>query len=115
MKRIENSEPIDVSAWTLHAKDRLKMTNEALNEALTVAFEEKIYARFPHDWNVGENPQDGRWGKLPGDPLTIYVDIPLGEEDREPTWQFSLAELVDMTIDLHLNPTTGKIEILKDE
>lgn len=63
-------------------------------------------AYFPFEWVNS----DGLGGKQPDDPLTFYVQLPFGDIDEPPTFEFSLsAEILD-SIELHASPRSGKIE-----
>jgi hypothetical protein len=59
-------------------------------------------ASLPIMWNFPPNAGDGMGGDAVDDPLTIYVDFPLGKDaddgDR-PTYSFTLVDLIDEMIE----------------
>jgi hypothetical protein len=94
-----------LTAWTLTtAKDFAKKLDiekvalEAANEALTIAIElYEAEAYFPFTWAKS----DALGGPPVTDPMTIYVQLPLGEAELSdsPTWGISLTKMVDNVID----------------
>ena len=104
-KRVKHSPYINFSEWNLTAKQELSEAFEniferCLAEACEVATEERepnIY--FPHVYNSGKKPSDGFGGKCPDDPTTIYVQLPLGDdEDEGPMWSLKFSELIDWIV-----------------
>jgi hypothetical protein len=65
---------------------------------------------FPINWAIGKRPSDGRGGPPPSDPVTLYVDLPLGAgEENACSYSCSLEAVVDDLIDGHKNHI-GKID-----
>lgn len=114
-KLLPHGEKVDISTWSLQSVEGLKQEIErvayaAANEALTLAISYEAFAWFPHEWDFGDQPSDGINGPLPDDPMTIHINLPLGEHDGEgPTWSVSLRTMVREAIDGSMSPADGKI------
>lgn len=91
--------------WNLEAVEELdgildKVFHKALREGFEIATKEyQCRAWFPIEWGN----TDGTDGPVPADPTTIYVELPIGEDDDfVPRWQFKLSDLVDEFTELHV-------------
>ena len=101
--------------WNLSATDEFqKFIDKTIREAIELATKEyECRAWFPAEWAPRS---DGVGGKPPADPMTVYVELPLGAtEDDSPRWQFSLRDLVLSIIEVHQSHEidkggTGKID-----
>ncbi|MCX7177958.1 MAG: hypothetical protein NTX56_04040 [Proteobacteria bacterium] len=73
--------------------------NRLIKEAVGIATKEyECHAWFPREWSKG----DGIDNTDVADPTTIYVELPLGDdEDSSPRWKFLLSDLVNSVIELH--------------
>lgn len=106
-KRVKHSPYINFSEWNLTAKRELseafeKIFERCLAEACEVASEEyELNAFFPKSWDgYSKKDRDGLGGKCPDDPTTIYVQLPLGDDEYEgPTWSFKFSELIDYIVE----------------
>ena len=91
IKHIGHTPRIDLTEWCGAAATRI------VSEAM-----ERGGASLPIMWNFPPNAGDGMGGDAVDDPLTIYVDFPLGKDaddgDR-PTYSFTLVDLIDEMIE----------------
>jgi hypothetical protein len=99
--RVAHSQRIGFDKWDMgsdFAEEIEKLLMKQFSELCKLASEENCNAWFPFEWTF--NGEDGIGGDPPNDPMAIYVQLPLGEEDLEgPCWSFSLSEIVSQLID----------------
>lgn len=98
--------------WNLEAIDEIQeslkgVILKGVAEVVDYVLKEgEASAYFPFEWVTS----DGIGGKQPDDPLTFYVQLPFGDIDEQPTFEFSLsAEILD-SIGSHVSPRSGKVE-----
>lgn len=104
-----NSSKINFSEWDLQAMDEFKnYMQRIISEAITIATSEyQCNAWFP----IAYSSCDGVGGKIPTDPTSIYVELPLGnDEDDYPRWDFKLTDLVTQIVENHELGDGGKID-----
>jgi len=126
MKRVKGK--VDYAGWELEALDDLEdfigetyledtrfrqkvrnLAHKAASESLTYLFQDDYaYIYFPIEWNFGENRCDGRGGEPVDDPLVLHLAI--GENKTDPTFSFSLSEVIDELIEGGASGDTQKIE-----
>jgi hypothetical protein len=99
-RRIPHSGKIDLDHFdrldeVLDRLDVVGVIRKAMTEVIAAAAEEKADAYFPLEWE----DNDGIGGAIPKDPMTIYVTLPLGDENNPPYWEISLRELIIQVID----------------
>ena len=81
----------------------LDSVNDAMNKIIEEAMKIATTEYTPHAWFVYDFWPDGdgirRKIKMPKDPSTIFVELPLGpNEDDSPRWSFTITELVENSI-----------------
>lgn len=101
-RRVPHSGKIDLKQFdrlyeVLDRLDVIGVISKAMTEVIAAAAEEGVEAYFPIEWE--EQDGDGIGGPVPKDPMTIYVGLPLGDDDHLPFWQVSLRELITNVID----------------
>src|SRR5262245_299268 len=105
LTRDKRSVGFGFAEWELDASDLNDAIMEAIDkivaEGVRIAVDEyECHAWFPIEWVFGEYKQDGVGGPPPSDPMTIYVELPLGmDDDESPRWTFTLTALVDQAIE----------------
>lgn len=119
-RRDKRSAPFGFDKWNLECENVLEeigsrilseVMPKLISEGMKLATADECHAWFPFEWNFGDNPSDGVFGRFPKDPTTIYVELPLGEhEDDSPRWSFTLRELVKMMIEGAIE-SDGKIGV----
>src|SRR5215471_3750926 len=104
MHRASSGAEIDLIDWGF-AEDHPKRA-AAMTKLLREEFKENPpQLDLPFEWSAGERPSDGRGGRPVDNPLTIYLELPLGPtEDEHPTWQCTLGELIDHVIEMNSPP-----------
>jgi hypothetical protein len=108
MKWVEHTADIDLVPWEFcfRSDDALRDLTpkqiEAIQRAVTEVLRQEFRGSlpalsFPAGWGKG----DGRGGPPVVDPVTMYVDLPLGENDCWPcSYSLSLEGAVDEVIEL---------------
>ena len=104
----DTKENIDVSDWGFCGCEELdpaigKLVNEALVELLCDKDSFSFPAiDLPWIWQHDDEP-------AATDPLILRLSLPFNtkENGREPLWEVSLAELIDMFIDLNMDRRNG--------
>lgn len=97
INRTINDGKIDLSGWNFDSnieealKDAISAT---VQSALEIAIDDKCNAYLPVEYKYRRKPGDGHFGAPVGSADTIYVSLPLGSGDNNPTWNFTLTELV---------------------
>ena len=115
IKMIGHSPKVNLREWVFDALEELdldELIKKVASEAINCALEEPARAWIPALWSdIGS--EDGIGGPLVDDPLTIYIELPLGEtEDNNPVWALSLSAAVDDFIEGKIccgGPDEGKI------
>lgn len=104
--RVEGSPTFGFQNWStkaqLRLEDKIKEYVEAIvREGSAIATDEyKVLGWLPAEYDNDRRPTDGFGNAAPADPLTIYVELPLGTFEYEgPLWSVSLSELIDGLID----------------
>lgn len=116
MKRVRSSNEIDLRSWEWFETD----DPNGLRDLVAAGFAanvtnvlRKVFDEHPPqlDFPVMWGPDSDGWGgKCPDDPVTLYVSLPLGEEEDDCViYACSLEGAVDDLIDGHITPSTGKI------
>lgn len=105
MRFVDHTSPVDLTTWLGGTKRKsLRRLTQTLVNVFTA---DPPKLSFPQEWGRDD---DGRGGKPPDDPATLYVDLPLGAtEDDHCSWACSLEEAVDSVIELHERLESGKI------
>jgi hypothetical protein len=108
MKYVASSQKVNLSKWSMgDGEITVTVNGDSLGPLLAVVstviqqqlLETPPSLDLPFYW--GKN--DGRTGSCPTDPLTIYLNLPLGDEDDEINFEISFETLVDDVIDVLTN------------
>jgi hypothetical protein len=115
MQWVPTSALIDFSTWSLAAwlPDGRRKIVEQFTEVVREEFEKNPpYLDFPILWESCD-AGDGRHGPSPSDPVTLYLDLPLGQFDgNNVCYSCSLEDVVDDLID-SLVVASGRVEDAK--
>ncbi len=105
LKHVLNRGRIDLRGWVMPVADifevPLEKIEREIEKQIVVILEEAMKhgdITFPIEWNVGENPSDGRKGPPIDDPLLMYVTIPFDIDGHYPSWSFDLRDAVEMML-----------------
>jgi hypothetical protein len=102
MDRVPSSGVIDFTDWGFaddHPKRAIYLT-KLLREQF---MEYPPVLDLPFEWS--DSGSDGRHGPAVEDPLTLYLNIPVGEADGNgPLWSCTLGEIIDELIESNSPP-----------
>jgi hypothetical protein len=103
MKYVASSKKVDLRTWGIADEFSLKI-GEDMFRHISEAIQQQLLCTPPRlDLPFYWGEDDGRVGKCPTDPLTIYLALELGEEDDEINFQISFEVLVDDVIEAVTN------------
>lgn len=89
---------ITAQGWNLDSVENLAdlldgVIVNAIGEFLELAAKEPAQVYLAHQYSAGTKPCDGLGGKPVKNPLLLYIQVPLGDEDWEPAWAVDLSSI----------------------
>ena len=119
LRRVHHSSEIDLIGWAEDDQPFLAMLETAI-WGIATRWLREVFTEFEKDgaFNTPSFPhlfassgKDGCGGKLPDDPLTIYIELPLGKHsDEHPKWSLTVTECIDDLLESGGRSEDGKAD-----